>query len=212
MTNGSAEDKLYSPNMEIGLRDGSLLQVRVIRIEDDQYQFHLACGVHLKGIRRSDVVFLRSWKARTHYLSDMEDADYRHVAYLDIPWKYSRDRNVLEGVLRVEGVRYAKGLGVHSASRLTYDLTQFASKYKKFKATVAIDAAAGDCGSVVFRVYLKTAGEWHKIYSSPVVRGGESPRPIAIELGEASQIALLTEFADRGDELDYANWLDARFE
>jgi hypothetical protein len=43
-----------------------------------------------------------------------------------------------------------------------------------------------------------------------VVRGGDAPTHISVELGDATAIALLVDFADRGDERDLANWLNPR--
>ena len=54
------------------------------------------------------------------------------------------------------------------------------------------------------------APEWTTAYESPIIRGGEPPTPISLDLKGASRLALIVEFADRGDELDHANWLNAR--
>jgi hypothetical protein len=43
-----------------------------------------------------------------------------------------------------------------------------------------------------------------------VVRGGEAVVPISIEIGTARAIALIVDFADGGDVLDRAAWLNAR--
>jgi hypothetical protein len=77
---------------------------------------------------------------------------------------------------------------------------------------VAIDEAAARRGSVVFRVYLLQDDDWQLAFASPVVRGGDGPLSVSVELTGVKEIALVTDYAERGDELDYANWLDARFE
>ena len=46
--------------------------------------------------------------------------------------------------------------------------------------------------------------------ASEVVRGGQPPVPISVDLDGVKRISLLVDFADRGDELDHADWLDAR--
>ena len=104
---------------------------------------------------------------------------------------------------------YPKGLGMHSASRLTYRIP---SGWERLAAQVAIDQMSGERGSVVFRVELLGGGQWQEAYRSPIVRGGQPPRGLAVELAGAEQLALITEYADRGDEWDDANWLDARLE
>jgi hypothetical protein len=66
-------------------------------------------------------------------------------------------------------------------------------------------------GSVVFRVLLPGAdGGWTTVYRSPTIRGGSAITPISVDVGKARRMALIVDFADRGDVLDYANWLNAR--
>ncbi len=91
---------------------------------------------------------------------------------------------------------------------MTYDLERPASR---LEATLAIDDRAGAGGSVVFRVFVDTgSGQWEPKFTSPTIRGGDPPLPITVDVTKAKRISLLVEFADRGDQLDYADWLDAR--
>lgn len=197
--------------LEIGLHDGSLLMAASLVADAEQLRVRLAGGVELIGVDRRDVVSLRSLMASCVYLSDLVASDYQHVPYLEIPWPYQRDRNVLGGFLQAAGRNYAKGLGMHSAARLTYSL-DIAKGFQRFVASIGVDDKAERRGSVVFRVYLQQDGAWQQAFASPVVRGGDLPLSISVELGDATQLSLVTDFADRGDELDYANWLDARLE
>ena len=106
------------------------------------------------------------------------------------------------------GVIYDKGLGMHSPSRVVYRLD---GQYVRFAAELAIDDRAGDQGSVVFRIFSEAGqGTWNEVFTSRVVRGGEAPVPISVDIRQARHIALVVEQADRGDQLDRANWLDAR--
>jgi len=110
---------------------------------------------------------------------------------------------------------------MHSASRLTYELPKrnlqaatsvVKNRFSQFVAQVALDDLTGGQGSVVFQVFLLQAGELQLALATPVVRGGEAPLPISVDLRDAEQIVLAVEYAVRGDELDHANWLDARLE
>jgi len=192
----------------VGLRDGSSLDTNSLSTADGRFSAKLACGISISG-EISDVVHLRSLGSRVIYVTDIEPDDYRHEPYLDIKWPYRRDRNVLGGPLVVKGHAYAKGVGVTTAARLSY---QVPPDRLRFAASVAVDDAAEGRGSVVFRVYLRNGGDWQLAFSSPVVRGGEVPQALSVDLAGAKEIALVTDYADRGDELDYADWLDARFE
>ena len=79
----------------------------------------------------------------------------------------------------VGGRRYLKGIGMHSASRLTYRLD---GKYRRFDAAVALDDSAGNGGSVTFGVYVLRDGSWKEAYTSGIVRGGEAPRPVSVDV------------------------------
>jgi hypothetical protein len=96
---------------------------------------------------------------------------------------------------------------MHSASRLTYPL---GGKYKRFDAAVAIDDSAEKHGSVTFAVYVIRDGKLQEAYKSGIVRGGEAPRPVSVDVSGAESLTLVVDYADRGDEMDRANWLDAR--
>lgn len=198
----------------VGLRDGSLLRAESLVADAEQLRVRLASGVELTGSDASDVVHLRSMTVACAYLSDREPSDFQHLPYLDLPCHYRQDRNVLGSPLLAGGRIFAKGLGMLPAARLTYrlDAAEIVGRYEHFVAEVAIDDAAGRGGSVIFRVYLEQNGNWQLAYASPIVRGGDPPLLVSVELGDAQRLALVTDFADRGDELDYANWLDARLE
>jgi hypothetical protein len=144
------------------------------------------------------------------YLSDLAPIGFRHIPYLTLAWGYGQDRSVLGGRLRSGGAAYLKGLGMHSTSRLAYRLD---GKYKRLKAELALDETAGREGSVVYRVYTADeSGQFKPAYESPIVRGGDPPTAISIDVTGARGLALIVEHADRGDVQDHANWLDARLE
>jgi hypothetical protein len=107
------------------------------------------------------------------------------------------------------GRLYLKGLGMHSAARISYDL---ADGYRAFQSELAIDDSTGGRGSVTCRVFVdEGTGKWQLKYESPIVRGRDKPIPVEVGLAGAKRISLLVDFADRGDELDHLDWLDARF-
>ena len=142
------------------------------------------------------------------YLSDLTATSYRHVPFLDVKWDYHRDRNVLLGTLRANSFTYLKGIGMHSPSRLNYRLDR---RFDRFQAELALDDRVGKRGSVVCKLYVDDgSGKWKSAYTSPVIRGGAPPLPINVDVREARQMTLLVDVADRGDQLDHINWLDAR--
>jgi hypothetical protein len=197
----------------IGFGDDGLFLVDRIESQSGLTTLVLPGGVRLRtddeGFRDS-VQFVQPVGGDVVYLSDLEPLGYRHIPYLTLAWDYGRDRNVLGGRLRAAGRVYVKGLGMHSTSRLAYRLD---GKHARLEAELALDDDAGREGSVIYRVYTTGAsGGWTPAYESPIVRGGDPPRPISVEISGARAIALIVEHADRGDIQDHANWLDARLE
>jgi hypothetical protein len=181
----------------VGTWDGSLVYATAIEADQDTLKIELANGLPVNGGNVRDLVSIQPLGGQLAYLSDLEPSDYRHVPYLNIVWPFTRDRNVSGGPLVVDGKEYWEGIGMHSASRLTYRLD---GTYRRFDASVALDDSARDRGNQ----------QWEEIYKSNIVRGGETPQPVSIDLRGAQGLTLTVDFADRGDELDHADWLDAR--
>lgn len=191
----------------VGMRDGSLVLAKSITATEKEVAVELADGITIKGASVADIALLQSLGGRFEYFSDVEKLDYRFVPYLAIEWPLARDRNVLGGPLEVGGQRYLKGLGIHSAARVT---CRFEREYERFDALAAIDDAAKRRGSVVFGAHVLRDDKWVEAFTSDMVRGGEPPRPVSVDLRGAKGLTLTVDYADRGDELDYADWLDAR--
>jgi hypothetical protein len=196
----------------VGLRDGSFLKADQFVLGDGRMTLRLAGGVTLQSAADVDpareLVLVMYFGPHVRYLSELTPLDYKHIPYLALGWDYGADRNVLGGRLRQSGVVYPKGIALHSTARLAYTLDL---PYRRFEAELAIDDAARGGGSVVFRVLHDGGnGEWQDAYRSPVIRGGMPPLPIRVDLAGAKRLVLIVEFADRGDQLDHANWLNAR--
>ena len=191
----------------VGFRDGSRVTAVELVADKKNATLKLAGGTTLAAATDT-VVALQMFGGRVTYLSDLKPASYRHIPYLQLSWPYQSDRSVLGSQLRAAGRLYAKGLGMHSPARITYDLDR---AYQRFEALVAIDAEAGERGSVVFRVFTDDgSGTWQERATSETLRGGDPPAPISADLTGAKRLSLLVDYADRGVELDHADWLDAR--
>lgn len=197
-----------SGNVAIGLRDGTMLYAQAMNGRDDRVSLALTNAIKFEGLRIDDIAFLQTLNStRFVYLSDLESVEFRHIPYLTLDWPWKRDRAVIGRPIAAHGATYLKGIGMHSASRLTYRLDD---KFRRFEASIAIDDSAGVRGSVAFGVYLLREGKWNEAFLSEVVRGGEPPRPVSLDVRGAQGMTLVVDYADRGDELDRADWLDAR--
>ncbi|HTN74241.1 MAG TPA: NPCBM/NEW2 domain-containing protein [Pirellulaceae bacterium] len=195
----------------VGLRDGSQLVVTSASERANRVELTLACGWKMRIIQADLSDDIVAWQPLGHgvrYLSDLTTTGYKQIPFLTVAWPYHNDRSDLGGRLRAGGARYSKGLGMHSSSRLAYELD---GDYRQFAAEIALDDAAGERGSVIFRVFTNRGdATWQAAYESPVVRGGDAPRSITVDLAGVKRIALIVDFAERGDEQDHADWLNAR--
>jgi hypothetical protein len=185
-----------------GFSDGSRLITGRLVVGEESLEIEAAQGLRWTAWG-DDLVWLQPMGGRVVYLSDLGADDYRQAPFLDLRWPYRTDRNVAGGMLRSAGRLHLKGLGVHSAAWLTYRLSE---PYRRFQAEASIDDAARGRGSVRFRVFVDGSPK----YASPVVRGSMAPVPVSVDLSGAERLDLVVDFADRADELDHANWLDAR--
>lgn len=186
----------------VGFDDGSRLIADNLVVDEDSLRIEVAGGLQWKGIAEN-LVWIQPLGGKATYLSDLKPADYRHLPFLNLSWPHKADRNATGGMLRSGGRLYLKGLGMHSTARLTYLLD---GAYQRFQAQAAIDDSTAGCGSVRFRVFVDGSPK----YASTTVRGGDPPVPVSVDLTGAKRLDLVVDYADRADELDHANWLDAR--
>ena len=197
----------------VGLRDGTRLVASKLRAKQ-RIEADLQCGLHvgsLLEIRPIDerlITYVRFDNPSVKYLSEIKPLGHKHIPFLSTSWSWGRDRNVLGGQISSASHAFGKGIGMHSTSRLAFDLPE---GFDEFQAEASIDQSAGKGGSVVFRVFTSQNGsEWEPTFKSDIVRGGDLPRPIRVRLRDVKRLALVVDFAERGDQLDRANWIGAR--
>lgn len=186
----------------VGFNDGTLLIATSLTAAEGRVKLEVPGGLETTA-KAEALVFLQTLGGQATYLSDLRPADYRHLPYLSERWDFQFDAAVNGARLRAGGRLYAKGIGMHSAARLTFRLQR---PYRRFEAELAIDDQTSGRGSVVFRLFSGS----QQIYQSPVVRGGAKPLGISVAVEGVQQLSLVVDYADRGDVLDRADWLNAR--
>jgi hypothetical protein len=77
---------------------------------------------------------------------------------------------------------------------------------RRFQALVGVDERAGPLGSVVFRVLVDRQPR----LTTPPLTAKDPPRTIDLDIRAAKSLILITEFGERGDIRDYADWVEAR--
>lgn len=106
----------------------------------------------------------------------------------------------------IDGEYFAKGLGAHANSRITYDLTS--QPFSAFSATVGVDDGTGNAGSVVFKVLV----DGNVRFDSGLVRGSDESLEVFVPIGDQdTNIELIVEDGGDGNGYDWADWGNAKF-
>lgn len=105
--------------------------------------------------------------------------------------------------ITLNGVVYTKGLGVHAASDIRYNLGGVCSA---FAAQVGVDDEVGTRGSVVFQVWL----DGTKAYDSGTMTGSTATKTVNVTTTGKTQLQLVVTTAADGDAYDHADWADAK--
>lgn len=103
----------------------------------------------------------------------------------------------------IRGQTFARGLGVHAASDVTYALGKH---YNVFAATIGIDDETGGKGSVIFQV----KGDGVLLYQSAILTGTSAAIPISVNVQGVSTLDLVVTDAGDGNAYDHADWGGAR--
>ncbi len=194
------------------LRDGSMLRGPIQGWGDGKIVIEHRVLKRSITLEESNLISVTMKNGRYVYLSDLEFADTpdERPYYLPADFKYEeymfkvrRDQAQGSGAISLRGKVYAKGLGVHAISRLTFDLNR---GYTRFIADVGVDDSAGDLASVEFKVYADDK----LVYESGVLRRSTAARTIDLEVLNVRRIRLEVTAADNADIQDRANWANAK--
>lgn len=152
------------------------------------------------------------------YLSDLPPTRAVEMPFVGAGstfFPYQRDRSVTgdDRPISVDGKRYARGLGVHAQSELTFDI---GGRFSTFQAVAGLDDSAAGGGSVVFKVIgdgkvlfdsgLVAGREWAKRMENAQVGGKE----IRVDVRGVRSLTLRVECGPDDDVLDRAAWADTK--
>lgn len=132
------------------------------------------------------------------WLTDLTPASYESVAFLERAWPLKVGKNAVGGPLRITGRAYERGLGLHSACRLTWRL---GGAYERLTALVGIDDSAGPWADADLAVFVDGKGVVHL----QGLRHGAAPQPIDVELGGAKELRIEVGFGRNGHVQDRVN-------
>jgi hypothetical protein len=188
--------------LELTLADGSRLGVEAARLEEGTVRATTRFGQPI----RFPLVDLASVHARSRsvvYLSERKTARCVYVPYVGPAREYRVDRAVDGHFFQLAGQTYDRGIGTQSQTLMAYAIEP---GDRRFQALLGVDERAGPLGSVVFRVLV----DKEERFKSPPLTDRDTPRSIDIDLAGGKFLILVTDFGDRGNVRDLADWVEAR--
>ncbi len=159
-------------------------------------------GAEHVSIGANELVRVEIAGGRWRWLSELTPTDYQHTPMMSLAWPWRQDRNVLGGSIRVDGRAFEHGIGMHSQSRLTYEL---AGRYQRFVSYFGLDDDSGPLGDVGVEVRV----DGQPRFAADHVRLGKLHGPIHVDVAGAKRLELVVAFGANGDIQDRLDWADA---
>ncbi|WP_372444729.1 NPCBM/NEW2 domain-containing protein [Streptomyces coffeae] len=106
--------------------------------------------------------------------------------------------------LTIGGTTYAKGLGAHAPSEITY---YTGGRCSTFSAQVGVDDEKNQNGTVTFEVWA----DGKKAASTGTLTTADSAKAISAAVDGAETVRLVATDAGDGNDSDHADWADATF-
>ena len=187
--------------------DGSMVTGVVSQLSDGKLQIKLA-GAGSLTTDWQQVASLSIQSDRLIYLSDLDPTDSEHQPVVTSPREWRRDRSVLGNPLTFidpssrKPIVYAKGIGMHSYSRLVFEIPE---GFDRFVALVGIDAETEGKGDCVFTVRKDGIEIWSKS-----IKATDGTVEVDLDVSDAKEISLVVETGKQLDMGDHANWANAR--
>jgi hypothetical protein len=156
----------------------------------------------------SAVMALDVMQGKAAYLSDLKPKKVEQTAFLGVEWPWAADRSVHGTALRVftpHGESTAdKGLGTHPRTVLTYDL---GGKFRRFEALVGLEPECGARANVTIQILVD--GKKQDIPALASLTAGNAVS-LRVDVRNAKELVLVTDFGVAGDVGADVNWADAR--
>ncbi|HEX6964074.1 MAG TPA: NPCBM/NEW2 domain-containing protein, partial [Lacipirellula sp.] len=105
--------------------------------------------------------------------------------------------------ITLNGVTYAKGLGVHSHSEVVYNL---AGGFNRFVSDIGVDDENAPGGSVEFQVFADNV----EVFSSGLMTNASATQTVNVDVTGVNELRLVVTEGGNGNGSDHADWADAR--
>lgn len=188
------------------LADGTRVSAEDFRLSGGQLEIRKgqpqAVGGQTMSLPRSIVRRIEIVGGRRTWLSMLPPSTYEPVPYMGIRWPYRCDLNVTGGPLQLRGKSYARGLGLHSACRITWDL---AGRFDRLRYAIGIDDSAGAWADADVRILL----DGRELIAHEHLRRSDPPRDADLSIARGRQLVIEVGFGAGGDTQDRVNLVNA---
>jgi hypothetical protein len=188
--------------MELTLNDGTRLGITSAKIDDGSVQARARFGQSVR-FPLGELIRVHARSSSVVYLSERKPARAVYHPYVGPTRDYRSDRTVDGHLFQLAGQTYDHGIGTQSRTLLAYALEP---GDRRFQALVGVDERAGPLGSVVFRVLV----DGKERFKTPSLTDRDVPRPIDLDVSGGKFLILDTDFGERGNVRDFADWVEAR--
>ena len=171
-------------------------------MEEEQLTAVTRFGLTIQ-VRLNELARVSRRSTRLVYLDERTVAAEKYVGYIGEPRPFHKNETVEGHWFRLSGQEYDRGLGTESRTLLAYRVEP---GDLRFQASVGLDDRAGPLGNVVFKVNV----DGKERFKSPPMSVRDAPKSIDIDITGAKIIVLITEFGERGNVRDVADWVEAR--
>ncbi|MGP8303275.1 NPCBM/NEW2 domain-containing protein [Streptomyces inhibens] len=108
------------------------------------------------------------------------------------------------GPITIGGTGFARGLGVHAASEVSF---YTGGRCSTFSAQVGIDDESGDKGSAGFEVWA----DGRRVAGTGTLTGADAAKAVSASVAGAQTVRLVVTDGGDGIDYDHADWGDAKF-
>jgi hypothetical protein len=145
---------------------------------------------------------LRLEGGRRVYLSETTPDQVVEEGAFGVVWPWSRDRNLDGSPLKLGGVRYDRGIVVHSKALLVWNLN---GGYTRLHALVGIADIVADQGDCAASLVADGKELWHR----DSVKGGDKPIVLDLDLTGVRRLELHVDYGARYDIGDHLALADS---
>lgn len=183
----------------LATNDGARLTVTQLAESNNQLSFTLRDG-KARTLDLASVVSIEQLNGPVVWLSSLPPSESVHIPYFDAHFDNQMDRTTTGGAIRFKERTFARGIGVHSYSRLTWKIS---GDFRAFRTQYAID---GDCPLADVTVRIKSGDK--VLHEAAHFRAGHLSDPVEIELKGVAAITLEVDYGDGYDVQDHLNWIE----